>query len=277
MSLLRKNGQKVDDNPSGEMHFLDHLEALRWHIIRSFSAVGILAVAAFVKVEWIVDKIILGPAHDDFVSYKLFCNLGKWLHVDSFCLGKVNMAFQNTAVAGQFMMGMSVSFMAGFVLAFPYIIWEFWQFLKPALRAEEQKFARGIVFWCSLLFFLGITFSYFIVIPYIINFFGNYRLSPLFQNIITMDNYFETVNNLVLAMGVVFELPVIVYFLTKLGIVTPTLLRKQRRYAILILFVISEIITPPDLFSCLLVFFPLYFLFEISVVISNNAVINKKS
>ena len=271
MSILKKILNSRNTNPSGEMGFLDHLEDLRWHIIRSFLAVVIGAIAAFCKIEWIFDTIILGPAHDSFISYKWFCNLGKFLHINSFCLDKVNMSFQNTAVAGQFMMSMSVSLMVGFVCAFPYIFWEFWRFVKPALKESELKHARGIVFWCSSLFFLGVVFSYYIVVPYTINFFGNYRLSPLIPNIVKMDDYYDTVSTLVIAMGAVFELPVIVFFLTRIGLITPAFLRKQRRMAVLVLFIIAEIITPPDLFSCFLVFIPLYILFEVSVAISDRA------
>ena len=275
MSFIKNILNKKSSAPGGEMGFLDHVEDLRWHIIRSFIAVVIAAIAAFINIEWIFDRIILGPAHDTFISYKWFCDLGKFLHINSFCLDKVNVSFQNTAVAGQFMMSMSVSLMVGFITAFPFILWEFWRFIKPALKPMEIKYARGIVFWCSLLFFIGVLFSYYIVVPYTINFFGNYRLSPLIPNIVKMDDYYDTVSTLIIAMGVVFELPIIIYFLTRIGLITPTFLRKQRRVSILILFIIAEIITPPDLFSCLLVFIPLYILFEVSVLISDRAVKNK--
>ncbi len=254
------------------MGFLDHIEALRWHIIRSVIVVVIMAILVFIKVEWIFDHVILGPAHSDFIAYKWFCALGRLTHYDAFCLGDIKMEFQNTAVTGQFMMGMSVSMMLGFIISFPYVLWELWKFIKPALKPIEIRYARGIVFWCSLLFFIGVLFAYFIVTPYTINFFGGYQLSPKFKNIITIDNYYETVSNLVLALGIVFELPVIVYFLSRIGILTPTFMRGNRKYAVLILFILAEIITPPDLFSCLLVFFPLYILFEISVLISGRAV-----
>lgn len=257
------------------MSFLDHIEALRWHIIRSFAVIIIAAVFVFAKVEWVFDHIILGPAHDDFIAYKWFCELGKLLHYQSFCLDKIKMEFQNTALAGQFMMSLSVSLMGGFILSFPYIIWELWRFIKPALMPNEIRSARGVIFWCSLLFFTGVIFAYYIVVPYTINFFGNYQLSPLFKNIITIDNYYDTVVNLILAMGIVFELPVFVFFLTKIGIITPKMLRSQRRYAVLILFIIAEIITPPDMFSCLFVFIPLYILFEISVVLSARVTSDK--
>ena len=268
VSLFRNILNKASTNPDGEMGFLDHIEVLRWHIVRSAVAVVICAIGIFIKVEWIFDKIILGPAHNDFISYKWFCALGKALHYDSFCLGEIKMEFQNTQVTGQFMMGMSTSMILGFVVAFPYVLWELWKFIKPALKPNEVRSARGMVFWCSLLFFVGVVFAYFILVPYTINFFGSYQLSPSFKNIITIDNYYDTVTRLVLALGIVFELPIIIYFLSRVGIITPAFMKKQRRYAVLILFLVSEIITPPDLFSCLLVFIPLYALYEVSVVIS---------
>ena len=257
------------------MGFLDHIEALRWHIVRSVVVIVIMAIAVFIKVEWIFDRIILGPAHNDFVSYKWFCALGRFFHYDSFCLGEIKMEFQNTAVTGQFMMGMSVSMMLGFIIAFPYVLWELWRFIKPALKPNEIRSARGIVFWCSLLFFVGVLFAYFILAPYTINFFGSYQLSPKFKNIITIDNYYDTISNLVLALGLVFELPIVVYFLSRIGLLTPKFMREKRKYAILILFLLAEIITPPDLFSCLLVFIPLYVLYEISVFISGRAMTQK--
>ena len=254
------------------MNFLDHIEDLRWHIIRSAIAILVGAIVVFCKVEWIFDHIILGPADDHFISYKWFCELGKLVHYDAFCLGNIKMKFQNTAVTGQFMMSLSVSLMLGFILVFPYILWELWRFIKPALKPSEVRMANGIVFWCSLLFFTGVMFAYFIIAPYTINFFGNYQLSPKFQNIITIDNYYDTMSNMILALGIVFELPILVYFLSRIGILTPEFLRAKRRYAIVILFILAEIITPPDLFSCLLVFIPLYILFEISVSISGRTV-----
>ena len=181
------------------------------------------------------------------------------------------MKFQNTAVTGQFMMSLSVSVAMGFILVFPFILWELWKFIRPALKDNELKMARGIVFWCSLLFFMGVSFAYFIVAPYTIHFFGNYQLSPLFENVITIENYYDTMSNLVLALGVVFELPMIVFFLTRIGILTPQFLKDKRRYAFLILFIVAMLIAPPDVFSCLLVFTPLYLLFEISVMISARA------
>jgi len=258
------------------MNFLDHIEDLRWHIIRSTIAVIIGAVLVFWKVEYIFDKIILGPAHNDFIAYKWFCELGRLFHYDEFCLGEIKMTFQNTKVTGQFMMSLSVSLMLGFIVAFPYVLWELWRFIRPALKPSEIKMATGMVFWCSLLFFFGVAFAYFIIAPYTINFFGTYQLSPSFQNIITIENYYDTMSDMILAMGLVFELPIIIYFLSRIGIMTPAFLRSKRRYAILILFLLAELVTPPDLFSCLFVFVPLYALFEISIAVSGRTVKARK-
>lgn len=258
------------------MNFLDHVEELRWHIVRSAVAVLIGACFAFWKDKWIFDKIILGPAHKDFISYRAFCALGKFFNSDELCMNEIHMKFQNTAVTGQFMMSLSVSMMLGLIIMFPYILWELWRFVKPALKDSEVKMARGIVFWCSLLFFVGVLFAYYIVAPYTINFFGNYSLSPLFENIITIENYYNTLSNMILALGIVFELPMLVFFLTRIGIITPEFLKAKRRYAFLILFILSMVIAPPDVFSCLLIFAPLYILFELSVSISARAIKARK-
>ncbi len=254
------------------MNFLDHIEELRWHIVRCAIAIVVGAILAFWKIEWIFDHIIMGPAHKEFISYKLFCALGRALHSDSLCLSDISMRFQNTAITGQFMMALSSSTMVGFVVVFPYIMYQVWTFVRPALKDNEVKAARGIVFWCSLLFFMGVLFAYFIVAPYTMNFFGNYKLSPLFENVITVENYYDTMSNLVLALGAVFELPMLVYFLTRIGILTPEFLKAKRRYAFLILFILAMVIAPPDVFSCLLIFVPLYILFEISVRVSARAI-----
>jgi sec-independent protein translocase protein TatC len=253
------------------MSFVDHIEDLRWHLIRSLIAIILMAILVFIKIDWIFEQIILGPANKDFVSYKWFCCMAKTFHMDSLCLGDVNVAFQNTSLAGQFVLSLSVSMALGFILAFPYILWEFWKFVRPALRPTELKYARGLVFWCSLLFFCGVLFSYYIVAPYTVNFFGSYQLSPKFKNIITIDNYYDTMSDLILGMGIVFELPILIYFLSRIGILTPKIMTSKRRYAILILVIIAEVITPPDAFSWVLVFIPMYALYEVSVLISMRA------
>ncbi len=253
------------------MSFIDHIEELRWHIIRSLAVILVASIAAFFKIEWIWDNIILGPAHTDFISYKVLCDFGHKIGVNALCLDEIKLEFQNTQLSGQFMLSFSTSFMVGFVVAFPYVFWEFWRFIRPALKPSELKQARGIVFWTSLLFFTGVLFAYYVVAPFTINFFANYQLSPSFKNIITMSNYYDTMSDLILGMGVVFELPVVVYFLSKIGLLTPKLMREKRRYAILIIFVLAAIITPPDWFSIWLVAIPLLMLYEVGISISDRA------
>ena len=254
------------------MAFVDHIEELRWHIIRSLIAILVGGIFIFFNIEWVFDRIILGPAHTDFASYKVLCTLGQWIHVDALCLKDIKIEFQNTELSGQFMMSFSVSFMIGFIIAFPYVFWEFWKFIKPALKAEELKFARGIVFWTSLLFFTGVLFAYYVIAPFTINFFAAYQLSPSFKNIITISNYYGTMSDLVLGLGLVFELPVVVFFLSRIGMLTPKLMRAKRNYAILIIFVLAAIITPPDWFSIWLVAMPLLILYEVAISISERAV-----
>jgi sec-independent protein translocase protein TatC len=266
-NFLRKRGV----SPAGEMSFLDHLEELRWHLIRAVLGVLVAAVVAFIYAEWIFDHIIIAPTHSDFISYRWLCNLGHALGTDSLCLADINLALQNTEMSGQFMLSFSSALMIGFIVAFPYVFWEFWKFLKPALKPEELKHARGIVFWSSLLFVTGVVFGYLVLAPFTINFFANYQLSSDIKNIFTIKNYYESLSDMVLGMGIVFELPIVVFFLSRLGILTPKLMRKQRRYAIVILIFLSEIITPPDWFSWLLVFIPVYLLYEISISISARA------
>ncbi len=253
------------------MAFVDHIEALRWHLIRSIIAIALAAIVSFFNIEWIFDHIILGPAHGDFVSYGLLCKMGHLIHVDALCLGDMKLQFQNTELSGQFMISFSVSFMLGFIIAFPYIFWEFWKFIKPALTENELKHARGIVFWSSLLFFMGVLFAYYIIAPFTINFFANYQLSPSFQNIITISNYYDTMSDLVLGMGIVFELPVLVFFLSKIGLLTPGLMRDKRKYAFVIILILAAVITPPDWFSIWMVAIPLVILYEAGIAISGRA------
>lgn len=269
MSILDKFlAKRAGGNPNGEMVFMDHIEVLRWHIVRAFIAIIIASIVVFFNIEWVFQYVILGPANKDFIAYKWFCSLGKLMHVDALCMEPITVQFQNTELSGQFMMSFSSSFMIGFIAAFPYVFWEFWKFARPALTEKELKHTRGIVFWASSLFLLGVLFSYFIIAPFTINFFATYKLSPQFENIITISNYYDTMSDLVFGMGIVFELPILVYILAKIGILTPKLMRDNRRYAIVIIMVLAAIITPPDWFSIFLVAIPLVLLYEVSINIS---------
>lgn len=250
------------------MSMMEHVEALRWHIVRSIVVIFIAAIVVFINIDFIFDKIIIGPAKSDFISYQWMCYLGDQLNIKEFCMNGVDLEFQNTQLIGQFMLSISVSFFVGFIVAFPYVFWEFWRFIKPALTDNEVKMAGGVVFWSSFLFLFGVTFSYFIVTPFTISFFSNYELSPNFKNIITIKNYYDTISDLIIGMGIVFELPIVVYFLSKVGILTPKFMREKRRYAIVIIMVVAAIITPPDWFSIFLVWVPLLLLYEASILLS---------
>lgn len=278
MSIVDKFLQKRGAaNPEAEMGFTDHIEALRWHLVRALIAIILGAIIVFINIDFVFDKIIMGPAQTDFISYKVLCQFGQLIHVDALCMDAINVHFQNTQLSGQFMLSFSVSFMLGFIIAFPYVFWEIWKFVKPALKTAELKYARGIVFWSSLLFFTGVCFAYFLIAPFTINFFANYTLSPQFENIITISNYYDTMSDLILGLGIVFELPILVYFLSRVGILTPKLMRDQRRFAIVIIMVLAAVITPPDWFSIFLVAIPLVILYEAGIVVSAKIIKEKEA
>lgn len=271
MRILNYFFNKRGQSKQAQMAFVDHIEELRWHIIRAILAILIASAYCFFNIEWIFTNIILGPTQNDFISYQYLNKFGALLHISALQLQDMSIQFQNTELSGQFMMSFSVSFMMGLILSFPFVFWELWKFIRPALKASELRYARGIVFWSSLLFFIGVLFAYYIIAPFTINFFANYQLSPQFKNIITITNYYDTMSDLIMGMGLVFELPVIVYFLSRIGILTPKLMRDKRRYAIVIIFFLAVIISPPDWFSCWLIALPLMLLFEISIGISDRA------
>lgn len=270
MALPLFNKKNSLDPTGKEMGFVDHLEALRWHLVRMAIALMICSITAFVYIEKIFDKVILAPTHKEFPSYRWLCRLGEWLKIESLCLGDVKISFQNTQLSGQFMMSFSAAFLFGFIASFPYLMWELWRFIRPALHERELKHSRGIIFWISVLFFAGVCFGYFIITPYTINFFAAYTLSDQFQNIIKIDDYLDSVMGLGLGTGLIFELPVMVYFLSKLGILTPAFMRTYRKYAIVIILIIAAVVTPPDVVSQIIVTIPLWLLYELSIFISGR-------
>ena len=198
------------------------------------------------------------------------CKAGAFLSLPGLCMDPIKMEFQNTIMSGQFMMSFSMSFMIGFILSFPYILYELWRFIRPALKESEVKAARGIIFWSSLLFFIGVCFAYFLIAPYTISFFSSYHLSPSFKNIITMTSYNDTIGDLVLGMGIVFQLPVAVFFLSRAGILTPAIMKEKRNYAVVIILILAAVITPPDWLSLWFVAVPLLALYEVSIRISGR-------
>ena len=252
----------------GEMTFLQHLEALRWHVVRAAIAILFFAIIAFLNKTFIFDKIILAPKNANFLTYRILCEISRKYDLDM-CFNQINFNIISTNLSGQFTMHMWVAFVAGFVIAFPYRIWEIWRFVKPALNVKEQKYSRGIVFAVSLLFLVGLLFGYYIIAPLSINFLGNYQVSNEVMNTITLDSYISTVTILSLSTGLVFELPMIVYFLSKLGIITPEFMRKYRKHAMVVNLILAAFITPsPDITSQMLVAIPLFLLYEMSITVS---------
>jgi len=266
-SLFRKgNDQKA------EMSFVDHLEELRSHILRSVVAILVMAIVIFIYRDWIFDNIITGPINPDFISYKLLCNLSHSLHIgDALCMPPVQVNMQSTTFGGQFMSSITMAFIGGFMLAFPYVFWEFWRFLKPALHEVELKNTRFIIFWVSFFFFLGAGFGFFILGPFTFNFLAGFQLGykGLLVTKPTLTDYFDNLTNIILGCGLAFELPVLAYILTKIGLITPNFLKASRKYAIVIILLVAAFITPsPDWMSQMIVFLPLWMLYELSVIIS---------
>ena len=255
-------------NSGSEMSFLDHLEALRWHLVRSALAIIVLAVAAFANKSFIFDTIIFGPRHPDFPTYRFLCYLSQKFPID-LCIKDFPFNVISISMAGQFTTHMWVAFISGFILAFPYVLLEIWRFVKPALKEKEKKYSRGIVFFTSLLFITGILFGYFAIGPMSINFLGSYTVSESVKNQISLDSYISTITILTFASGIVFELPIVVYFLSKIGLVTPQFMRKYRKHAMVVNLIVAAVITPsPDISSQILVAIPLFLLYELSIYVS---------
>ena len=251
------------------MSFLDHLEVLRWHLVRIAIALILFSILAFLFKSFVFDTIVLAPVFDSFLTYQLFCKLSYFLGLgDKICFESISFQLINITMAGQFTMHFIVSLVSGVILAFPYILFEVWRFIKPALAKNEKNYARGIVFWGSVLFITGVAFGYYLITPLSVQFLGGYRVSELVNNQISLRSYISTVTTITLACGLVFQLPIIVYFLSKLGLITPKLMKTYRRHAIVAVLLLSAIITPPDISSQILVAIPLLFLYEISIWIS---------
>ncbi len=263
---------QLDDefHNSAEMSFFDHIDALRGHIIRSVIAVIVFAVIAFLNKYILFDVIIFGPIHTDFWTYEVLCKLShQFAGSDEFCIKEMGFVLSNITISGQFSQHIFISFIAGIVLAFPYILWELWRFLKPALSNKEIRYARGLVFYSSMLFFIGILFGYYLLSPLSINFLGSYKVSEMVSNEINLDSYVSFISTMTFATGLVFEMPILVYFLAKIGILGNKWMRKNRRYAIVIILVMAAILTPsPDVASMVLMFIPLYSLYEISILVA---------
>ena len=253
-----------------EMAFLDHLEELRWHVVRAVGATFICMIVAFVFIKEIFENIVFAPARIDFPAFKYMCKLGTWAGFNELCVAELPFKVQSRNMTGQFMMSLTAAFVIGLIVAFPYVVWELWSFVKPGLQNKERKFSKGAVAAITFLFMLGISFGYFILSPMTIWFLSTYSISDMIVNEFDITSYVSTISSLILGCGLLFQFPMVIYFLSKVGIVTPDLMRKYRKHSIVVILILGAIITPSgDPFSLTVISLPLYVLFEISIYISS--------
>jgi len=268
IGAIRDRGSN-NEGGEGEMSFFGHLEALRWHLIRSALAILTFTIVAFAYYSWIYDNIIMAPSSNNFWTFRMMCKLGDLLGRPGMCPGKINIQLINTEMAGQFTLQIDSSLMIGLVAGIPYVLFEIWRFVRPALHEKERKAASGFVFYASILFLLGVLFGYFVITPVSLNFLSGYTVSTHIENLFSIDSYISSVSTLTLATGLVFELPILVYILASLGILTPKFMRESRRYAIVIILIVAAVVTPtPDALTMTVVAIPLYLLYEFSISVA---------
>lgn len=261
-----------------DMSFLDHLEVLRWHLMRSVIAIMVGAVLIFMNRVFVMDQILLAPTNSDFHTYRWFCQFSAWLSgllpdvvdKDALCFSELKITLLNTKLQGKFYAAMIVSFVGGIILAFPYIFWETWRFIKPALHKQESKKARGVVFFGTILFAMGISFGYFMISPLAIHFLATFEIAAGIAEMIDMNSIMGTITSSTLACGVIFELPVVTYYLAKIGLISSTFMKKYRKHSFVVTLILSAIITPPDVFSQVLVAIPIVVLYELSIIIAKR-------
>jgi len=251
------------------MSFLEHLEELRWHIVRSAVAVLVFTIIAFIFYPFIFDQILLAPKNSDFFSNRMLCRLAEKLNSPDLCINSVPLTIQNIKIAGQFSATIMVSLYVGLIVSFPYLMWEIWRFIAPALYENERKYARGSVLWISMMFFIGALFGYFVILPLTIHFLGGWQASKEIVTTVDIASYFS-IAYIPFATGIIFELPILMIFLTKVGIITPAFMVKYRKHAIIVLMILAAVITPPDVLSMLLVLFPLMLLYEVSILLTKR-------
>jgi sec-independent protein translocase protein TatC len=265
IKAIKEKGKTLE----AEMSFFDHLEALRGHLIRASIAIVVFTAVVFYYYDWIFDTIIMGPSKSTFWTYRMLCKLGEVLHRSGFCVDKIHIKLINTELAGQFTLQINSALIIGITLGVPYLIWEIWRFIKPALHEKERKAATGFVFYACLLFFLGVLFGYYVITPMSINFLSSYTVSTAIENLIDTDSYLSSVATLTLATGLVFQLPILVYILANLGIMTPKFMKESRRYAIVVILIIAAVVTPtPDMLTMTVVSIPLFALYEVSIIVA---------
>lgn len=260
----------------GEMSFLEHLEELRWHIVRAVAGILVFTIVAFIYIKDIFDHIILAPAKSNFWTWRMLCKLGHAVgKADLLCIQDIPLDLQSRYMTGQFTITIVAGFVIGLILAFPYVVWELWRFIRPGLHIHERRNSTGAVTAVSALFASGVSFGYFIIAPLMVYVMVNYKLSDMITNEFDVTSYVSTFVTLVLGSGLLFQLPVVIYFLSRMGIVTPKFLRQYRKHSVVVILIIAAIITPPDPLSQTLIAMPLYLLFEISILISAAVQRNK--
>lgn len=271
IKAIKEKGQTIE----AEMSFFDHLEALRWHLVRAAIAIVIFTAGAFYFYDFIFDTIIMGPSKPSFWTYRMLCKLGDYLHRDGFCINKINISLLNTEMAGQFTLQINSALLIGITLGFPYLLWELWRFIRPALHEKERKAASGFVIYATFLFIIGVLFGYYVITPESINFLSGYTISPTIENKFSVDSYLSSVATLTLATGIVFELPILVYVLSSLGVLTVKFMRETRRYAVVVILIIAAVVTPtPDMMTMTVVSIPLFILYEVGILVA--AVVEKR-
>ncbi len=271
--LLRKF-KATSEGVRSEMSIMDHLEAFRWHLVRSIIVWLVAVIIIFLHVDWVFDHIIYAPAKSSFITYGFLCNLSHSWHLgEALCMPPVNIPLQGNTVSGPFMSAISISMIGGLILSFPYIFWELWRFIKPALSLKEKEYSRASILWVSLCFFTGAAFGYFLLAPFTFNFLANFSLGSqgAYKYMPTLDDYIDTINTLILACGIAFELPVLAFVLAKIGVISGKFLKQKRKYSFILILVLAAIITPsPDWTSQIIVAIPLLILYEISVIIASR-------
>ncbi|MFN4083114.1 MAG: twin-arginine translocase subunit TatC [Bacteroidia bacterium] len=271
--------QPDDINEAKEMSFFEHVDELRRHIVRSLIAILVAAIALFINKSFVFDTVLFGPIKTDFWTYRQFCKLSYLLtNTDEYCVKEMGFVLSNIDITGQFTQHLFISFVGGLVIAFPFVLWQFWLFIKPALNTKEIKYARGLVSAGSLLFFTGVLFGYYILSPLSVKFLGSYRVSDMVSNEINLQSYVSFIATIVFATGIIFEMPILVYFLAKIGILGSTIMRKYRRYALIVILILAGLLTPsPDMASQIMMALPLYGLYELSIIVAKRVERNRIS
>lgn len=251
-----------------EMSFFGHLEELRKRLFKIAVAVFLVAIGAFLFKNFIFDVIIFGPKDPNFITYRFFCDVSRYFGTEGLCIDEIPFVIQSRTMSGQFNAHMWTSIITGFIIAFPYVLWQLWLFISPALYENEKKYAGSFVIISSFLFFVGVLFGYYVITPLSVNFLGAYRVSDQVLSNIDIDSYMSLLKTSILVSGIIFELPIIVYFLTKLGVINPTFMRTYRKHSLVVVLIIAAVITPPDVVSQIIVAIPILLLYEISILIS---------